>query len=249
MSNSRIPYFDFYPTDFMRGVRGLTATEVGIYTMLLCRIYEENGPVEYHPVRLSAYCGVRESMLKKAVDRLIVLGRINVQNGMLSDERAIREITIRETKLKNSSRAGKASADKRQKKQQQSATYVQQAFNHLDKDTEIPVAKATGRDDASEPDFAKQVFDRAVAFLGRAGTPEQQARAFVGKLRKDGHTDAEIFDAFSRCSKQGVVAPIPWITAALTKPASQAAITSNVLSLVAAQMEADEAFEKQRVAR
>lgn len=24
MSNNRIPYFDFYPVDFMRGVRGLT---------------------------------------------------------------------------------------------------------------------------------------------------------------------------------------------------------------------------------
>ena len=67
MSSNRIPYFDFYPTDFMRGVRGLTAAEVGVYTMLLCRIYEENGPVEFHPVRLSAYCGVRESLLKKAI--------------------------------------------------------------------------------------------------------------------------------------------------------------------------------------
>lgn len=85
MSGSRIPYFDFYPTDFMRGVRGLTPTEVGIYTMILCRIYEENGPIEYHPIRLSAYCGTRESVLTKAVDRLIVLGRIEVQDGMLSD--------------------------------------------------------------------------------------------------------------------------------------------------------------------
>lgn len=136
MAGQRIPYFDFYPVDFMRGVRGLTAAEVGIYTMLLCRIYEENGPVEYHPVRLSAYCGVRESTLTKAVDRLIVLGRVSVENGMLSDERAMKEIGIRETKLKNSSRAGKASAEKRLQKQDQVATPVEQAFNHTDRDTD-----------------------------------------------------------------------------------------------------------------
>lgn len=136
MSSNRIPYFDFYPVDFMRGVRGLTAAEVGIYTMLLCRIYEENGPVEYHPVRLSAYCGVRESTLTKAVDRLIVLGRVTVADGVLSDDRAMKEIGIRETKLKNSSRAGKASAEKRQQKQEQAATPVQQTFNHTDTDTD-----------------------------------------------------------------------------------------------------------------
>lgn len=134
--SSRIPYFDFYPTDFMRGVRGLTATEVGIYTMLLCRIYEENGPVEYHPVRLSAYCGTRESVLTKAVDRLIVLGRIEVRDGMLSDDRAMKEIGIRETKLKNSSRAGKASAEKRHQNQSKDATGVEQSFNHTDTDTD-----------------------------------------------------------------------------------------------------------------
>lgn len=134
MSTNRIPYFDFYPVDFMRGVRGLTAAEVGIYTMLLCRIYEENGPVEYQPIRLSAYCGVRESTLTKAVDRLIAIGRIAVKDGVICDDRAMKEIGIRETKLKNSSRAGKASAEKRQQKQQTEATLVQQPFNHTDRD-------------------------------------------------------------------------------------------------------------------
>jgi hypothetical protein len=41
------------------------------------------------------------------------------------------------------------------------------------------------------------------------------ARSFIGKLRKD-HSDAEIFAAFSECSKAGAVDPIPWITRRLT---------------------------------
>jgi uncharacterized protein YdaU (DUF1376 family) len=41
---TRIPYFHFYPADFMNGSHGLSAQQVGVYIMLLCRIYEEDGP-------------------------------------------------------------------------------------------------------------------------------------------------------------------------------------------------------------
>lgn len=195
MSSNRIPYFDFYPVDFMRGVRGLTAAEVGIYTMLLCRIYEENGPVEYHPVRLSAYCGVRESVLTKAVDRLIVLGRLEVENGMLSDDRALKEITIRETKLKNSSRAGKASAEKRQQKQEQAATNVQQTFNHTDTDTEEEKKEDTNVSLAADHQPIDEVAEAVHAYKATAAQkgwpiPQQldqtRRRAISGRIRDAG---------------------------------------------------------------
>jgi len=59
VASSNIPYFRFYPTDFMHGVRGMSAQEVGVYTMILCRIYESSGPIEYNPMRLATYCGMR----------------------------------------------------------------------------------------------------------------------------------------------------------------------------------------------
>lgn len=134
--DKRIPYFDFYPTDFMHGVRGLSAQEVGVYTMLLCRIYEENGPVEYHTARLATYCGMRESSFVKAFDRLVDLGKILVDGGTFHNDRAKKEIESRETRLKINSRAGKISAQKRQQNQRPEATDVQRTFNHTDTDTE-----------------------------------------------------------------------------------------------------------------
>ena len=150
MSGSRIPYFDFYPTDFMHGVRGLTPQEVGIYTMLLCRIYEENAPVQYHPARLAAYCGTRESTFVKAFERLVDLGKFSVSEGMFTNARAQVEIEARETKLKNNSRAGKLSAQKRQQKQINDATDVQRPSNHTDTDTDKRVVgvSAQARNDA-----------------------------------------------------------------------------------------------------
>jgi hypothetical protein len=68
--------------------------------------------------------------------------------------------------------------------------------------------------DGQAVDFAKQLWDRGVAFLGRHGTPDKQARTLIGKWRK-AYTDTDIFDAFAACSKEGIIDPVPWITAKL----------------------------------
>lgn len=206
---SRIPYFSFYPSDFMGGVRGLSAQEVGIYTMILCRIYEENGPVEYHVRRLSAYCGTREATLEKTVDKLVDLGKLTIADGMLSNVRAEAEIAKRAHGLKIASTAGKVSAEKRQQKQSKTPTDVGKTFNHTDTDK----SSEANASDASV-DFAKTLFDRGVSFLKRNGTKEPQARSVIGKWRK-AYQDTDIFDAFAACSKQGATDPIPWITARL----------------------------------
>lgn len=136
MSDKHASWFKFYPADFMNGVRGMTAQEVGVYTMILCRIYEENGPVEYHPLRLATYCGMRVPTFEKTVEKLVALGKVVVTCGTISNARAEAEISNRANDLKNNSKAGKASAEKRQQKQQREATDVQRAFNHTDTDTD-----------------------------------------------------------------------------------------------------------------
>ena len=152
MTSHHASWFKFYPADFMNGVRGLSAQEVGLYTMLLARIYEENGPIEYHPLRLSTYCGMREATFVKTLEKLLALGKITLREGMLSNARAEAEISNRSHDLKNASKAGKASAEKRQQNQRQDATRVQQAFNHTDTDTDtdkrVVVVSAQARDDA-----------------------------------------------------------------------------------------------------
>lgn len=218
---SRVPYFAFYPADFMNGVRGLTPQEVGVYTMILCRIYEENGPVEYHVRRLSTYCGMREATFTAVVEKLVDLDKLQLVDGQLSQRRAMIEIAKRADGLKIASRAGKASAEKRQQNQRQDATPVQQAFNHTDTDTDKDtVAKATDADGVdAAPDLAKDLFGQGVKFLCQHGIKETQARAVIGKWRKD-HPDNDILSAFMACAKSGAVDPIPWITARLIPPQS-----------------------------
>lgn len=161
-----IPYFSFYPADFMNGVRGLSAQEVGVYTMLLCRIYEESGPVEYHPLRLSTYCGMREPTFVKTVAALVDLGKLTMVSGYLSNARAEAEIAKRAHDLENSSKAGKASAEKRQQKQQRTATDVQRAFNHTDTDTDTEKKEQQPREGVPSSEADTTTRERLLAAMG-----------------------------------------------------------------------------------
>lgn len=136
MSERAAPWIKFYPADFMNGVRGMSAQEVGLYQMLLCRIYEENGPVEFNVLRLATYCGMREATFTKTFEKLVALGKLSVVDGWVSNARAEIEISNRANDLKIASRAGKASAQKRQQNQHSASTPVQRTFNHTDTDTD-----------------------------------------------------------------------------------------------------------------
>lgn len=68
--------------------------------------------------------------------------------------------------------------------------------------------------DAPKDDFSKQVFGKAIAYLGEHGTPPDRARSFIGRLRKD-HQDETILGALIAAEKEQVVDPVPWITARL----------------------------------
>lgn len=166
---ARIPYFDFYPVDFMNGVRGLSAQEVGVYTMVLCRVYEENGPIEFNTMRLSTYCGMREATFKRVVEKLIALGKFDLSDGMLSNHRAETEIQSRADKLKLNSKAGKASAKKRQQNQRSEPTSVQRPFNHTDTDTDSikssppPMREREARPARQELTGTQDDFDRFIA--------------------------------------------------------------------------------------
>ena len=202
MSDKHIPYFSFYPSDFMNGVRGMSAQEVGVYTMLLCRIYEENGPVEYNVLRLSTYCGMREATFEKTVEKLVALGKLTLSDGVISNTRAEHEISKRSHGLKIASRAGKVSAEKKQQIQREPSTDVQRAFNHTDTDTNTDTdkkkegRKKDARDALEALDALCSVLspDTAKAFIEhrrakRATLTASAARLIAKKL--DGHPDPD----------------------------------------------------------
>ena len=113
MSDS--PFFQFYPSDWLAGTRGLTASETGVYITLVAMMYESEGPIAADFKRLARLCGSTPAAFKKAVDGLLSTGKLVQDHRGFFNRRVEIEIEKRSEKRASAS----ASASARWKKSQQ----------------------------------------------------------------------------------------------------------------------------------
>lgn len=89
--------FDLYPRDWLTGTRQLTPEERGIYMDLLALIYERRGrfklPSEEDLRRMLA---VDVRVMRRIIGRLVMLEKIEIRKGIMSNPRADRQLGIKE---------------------------------------------------------------------------------------------------------------------------------------------------------
>jgi len=118
---------------------------------------------------------------------------------------------------------------------------------HTTQDTKHnSVAKATG---AKAPLTTDEIiFGYGVPLLTNAGTPDKQARSFLGGLRKS-HGDDALVDALRDCIKAKPLQPLEWLAKALPpigappKLNKQEALEARNREVVARMMEQENASE------
>src|SRR5690606_26977656 len=66
----------WYQDDFVGGVRGMKAHEIGIYTMLLMEMYARGQALSLSTERLARLCGADRRTFEKALEMLIADGKI-----------------------------------------------------------------------------------------------------------------------------------------------------------------------------
>ncbi|WP_273721685.1 MULTISPECIES: DUF1376 domain-containing protein [unclassified Bartonella] len=111
--SSRLPYVCWYQNDFLGGVRGMRAHEIGIYTILLNEMYARGRPLELSVERLARLCGCDKRTFVNVLEMLIEEGKIlNLANG-LWNKRCETVFQEREKLLEQKSFAGHCSAKKR----------------------------------------------------------------------------------------------------------------------------------------
>ena len=199
----------------------MSAQEVGLYTMLLCRMYEESGPIEDHALRLSTYCGMRQATFEKTLQKLVDLGKITRADGLLFNERARDEISNRAHDLKIASKAGKASAKKRQQNQSQCATPVQRPFNDTDTDTDtdtnVSLPKKPARKKCRIPENAV-ISDAQIRAAAKRGHSLQEAEAQFSKFKNDALAKGKSFVDWDR-------AFITWLDSEYFRPITSGAFS------------------------
>lgn len=233
-------FYKMDPSAWDFGTAGLSLEEEAAYLRIVNAIHKHDHPVPNNDRVLAGMfrCSTRKA--RALVNGLIEAGKVRIEGGHITNDRAISDLIHRgfvsSSRAESGAKGGRTRAERAAKALESNDQKQAIASSRIEENREdIPEANASGRaapeiDPAH--DFQKQLFDRAVAYLGRHGTRERQARAIVGKWRKD-HSDSEIFDAFTAASRAGVVDPVPWLTARLApKPANQPAINDNVIRMV-----------------
>lgn len=249
-------YYKMDPAKWDFGTSELSLEEEAAYLRIINAIHKHDQPVPNNDRVLAGMfrCSTRKA--RALVAALIEAGKVRIEGDCITNDKAISDIVQRGfvsgSRAESGAKGGRKRAENAAKSLADNESGQANASSRIEENRiEIPEANASGRDTASGPegeDLTKQLFDRAIAFLGKHGIAEQKARSFVGGLRKAKHSDGAIFDAFARCSRAGPVQPIPWITKALGAASQphQPAITENVVRLA---MQHIEAREQARAAR
>lgn len=218
------PYVNFYTSDFLAGTGGMTAACKGVYITLLCQMYEAEAPLGQSWDALARRCGATLPAFKKAVETLVEDGKIVVTDDGIWSPKCEKHITLRRERQNSAKAAAKTRWKKSKEKQGKADADAVKPQCQPEPEPDIySVTNVTGATAPQAVDFTKEVFDRGVAFLGKYGTAEKQARGLIGKWRKQAG-DTETFNALRDANREGVTEPVGWITARLKGKASQPSV-------------------------
>jgi uncharacterized protein YdaU (DUF1376 family) len=90
------PWIKWYANDFLSGIAELSPHEIAVYTVVINRIYDEDGPVRDEPRKIARRCNMRLPQCEKALASLVESGKLSRENGCLANPRARKEIAKRQ---------------------------------------------------------------------------------------------------------------------------------------------------------
>lgn len=150
MKKPRLPYYKAYPRDFIEGTVGMSFELKGAYRLLLDLIYMQGGELPDDARYISGLLGCTVRKWGTLRKELILLGKINVENGSITNYRAIIELEITRKFIDKQSQ-NRSNPNKNKGLQSP-------AFNHTDTDTDIAATQphARGKKQAENLDGLQQ---------------------------------------------------------------------------------------------
>ncbi|KEC56562.1 YdaU family protein [Bartonella koehlerae] len=163
-----LPYVCWYQNDFLGGVRGMRAHEIGIYTILLNEMYARGRPLELSVERLARLCGCDKRTFVNVLEMLVREGKIlNLANG-LWNKRCENVFYERAKLLEQKSFAGRSSA----KKRKEINAKIQRLLNERARDNERNSESQKGEEKETPHGVSEKPF-----FLMQAGEEKRYETA------------------------------------------------------------------------
>lgn len=128
------PWYKRYPADFIAGTLEMSLEEKGAYSMVLDLIYDRGRPIPDDPQWIARVCGCSTRKWNTIRARLIEMGKINSEDGFITNGRASFELLSGEKERENHAKAARKSHESRLKKSRTSPENNGELFenNELD---------------------------------------------------------------------------------------------------------------------
>lgn len=245
-------YYKMDPAKWDFGTSELSLEEEAAYLRIINAIHKHDQPVPNNDRVLAGMfrCSTRKARVLVAA--LIEAGKVRIEGDCITNDKAISDIVQRGfvsgSRAESGAKGGRKRAENAAKSLADNESAQAIASSRIEENRiEIPEANASGRDASESVDPKKEFWEKAKAFLSKNGVPQSKSGSFIGKCIKQHGLD-RTREAFRAAQSERPAEPIPWITACLTKPENQPAITPNVIRLLKAKVEEDLAYEAQRKA-
>jgi uncharacterized protein YdaU (DUF1376 family) len=115
--DDRLVYVQWHIRDFLQGVRGMKADQIGIYTIVLLLIYDSMGMLRDDDKFVAGHCQIDVRTYRKIREQLIAIGKVYEADGYLYNNRAQAEIA----KFCESAKKRREAAAAREEKKRQEA--------------------------------------------------------------------------------------------------------------------------------
>lgn len=99
--------------DFIHGTMMLTLEEKGAYSLCLDLIYDRGGPIPDDARWLAGVCGVSIRKWNVIRERLVSIGKLTIENGLISNSRAVFELVSTELSSRERAESGSKGGRKR----------------------------------------------------------------------------------------------------------------------------------------
>lgn len=226
-------FYKMDPSAWDFGTANLSLEEEAAYLRIVNAIHKHDHPVPDNDRVLAGMfrCSTRKA--RALVNALIGAGKVRIQDGHITNDRAISDVVRRgfvsNSRAESGAKGGRTRAENAAKPLENKEPPQAIASSRIEENRrDIPLPDGNGGD-APEIDDPKKVFwSNAKDYLIRNGVSEKSAGSFVGKCLREHGLDRSR-GAFRAAQADRAAEPIPWITASLTKPEHQPAINDNVL--------------------
>lgn len=220
--------------DFNNATRHLTRVERSLYRDMLDLYYDTEQPLNGDTNKLARR--LLASSEEEQAAMLVVLDEFfDLKESGWHNARCDAEIAKYRGQIEQASKAGRASAAKRSEKKATQENGRSNLDEHKSNARSTPVALPLNQPEP-EPTYSipngmggeppaltndEIIFGYGVPLLVNAGTPEKQARSFLGMQRK--RSEKGLIDALRDCLKVKPLQPMEWLAAALPPPTGKAA--------------------------